>query len=69
VDGLLSAASTEVNAEKRAEMFRHAQKQVNADAPWIFLWVPQDIYGVSSRLKGWQPSADSRVNLHRAYLE
>lgn len=69
VDGLLSAASTEVNPEKRAEMFRHAQKQVNADAPWIFLWVPQDIYGVSKRLKGWQPSADSRVNLHRAYLE
>ena len=69
VDGLLSAASTETNSDKRAEMFRHAQKQVNADAPWIFLWVPQDIYGVSNRLKGWQPSADSRVNLHRAYLQ
>jgi peptide/nickel transport system substrate-binding protein len=69
VDGLLDAASTETNPDKRAEMFHHAQKQVNADAPWIFLWVPQDIYGVSTRLKGWQPSADSRVNLHRAYLE
>jgi peptide/nickel transport system substrate-binding protein len=69
VDGLLSAASTETNAEKRAEMFSRAQKQVNADAPWIFLWVPQDIYGVSKKLKGWQPSADSRINLHRAYLE
>lgn len=69
VDGLLSAASTETNSEKRAEMFRRAQKQVSADAPWIFLWVPQDIYGVSNRLKGWQPSADSRINLHRAYLQ
>ncbi|MEO7941625.1 MAG: ABC transporter substrate-binding protein [Burkholderiaceae bacterium] len=69
VDGLLDAASTETNPDKRAEMFHHAQKQVNADAPWIFLWVPQDIYGVSNRLKGWQPSADSRVNLHRAYLQ
>jgi peptide/nickel transport system substrate-binding protein len=69
VDGLLSAASTEINPEKRAEMFHRAQKQVNADAPWIFLWVPQDIYGVSKRLKGWRPSADSRINLHRAYLE
>ena len=69
VDGLLSAASTETNSEKRAEMFRHAQKQVNIDAPWVFLWVPQDIYGVSKRLKGWQPSADSRINLHRAYIE
>jgi peptide/nickel transport system substrate-binding protein len=69
VDGLLSAASTETDTEKRAEMFRRAQKQVNADAPWIFLWVPQDIYGISKRLKGWTPSADARVNLHRAYLE
>ena len=69
VDGLLSAASTETNPAKRADLFSKAQRQVNADAPWIFLWVPQDIYGVSKRLKGWQPSADSRVNLHRAYLE
>jgi peptide/nickel transport system substrate-binding protein len=69
VDGLLSAASTETDSAKRAEMFVKAQKQVNADAPWIFLWVPEDVYGVSKRLKGWKPSADSRVNLHRAYIE
>lgn len=69
VDGLLSAASTETNATKRADLFVKAQRQVNADAPWIFLWVPQDIYGVSNRLKGWEPSADSRVNLHRAYIQ
>lgn len=69
VDGLLSAASTETDAAKRADMFVKAQKQVNADAPWIFLWVPEDVYGVSKRLKGWQPSADSRINLHRAYIQ
>ena len=65
VDGLLSAASTETNPDKRAG-FRRAQKQVNADAPWIFLWVPQDIYGVSKRLKGWQPSwVAHQPRLHR----
>ena len=69
VDGLLKAASTETNTEKRAEIFHRAQKQVVADAPWVFLWLPQDIYGVSKRLKGWQPGADARINLHRAYLE
>lgn len=69
VDGLLSAASTEIDPAKRADLFVKAQKQVNADAPWIFLWVPEDVYGVSKRLKGWQPSADSRVNLHRAYIQ
>ena len=69
VDGLLTSASVETDPAKRAEMFVKAQKQVNADAPWIFLWVPEDVYGVSKRLKGWQPSADSRVNLHRAYIQ
>lgn len=69
VDGLLSAASTETQPAKRADLFSKAQKQVNADAPWIFLWVPQDVYGVSKKVKGWQPSADSRVNLHRASIQ
>lgn len=69
VDGLLRDASVETNPDKRAELFRRAQKQVTADAPWVFLWLPQDIYGVSKRLKGWQPGADSRINLHRAYIE
>jgi len=69
VDGLLNAASIETNPAKRADMFVKAQKQVNADAPWIFLWVPEDVYGVSKRVKGWKPSADSRVNLHRAYIQ
>ncbi len=29
---------------------------VNADAPWVFLWLPQDIYGVSKRVSGWSPA-------------
>jgi peptide/nickel transport system substrate-binding protein len=69
VDGWLEAASIETDPAKRADFFYKAQRQVNSDAPWIFLWVPQDVYGVSNRLKGWTPSADSRVNLHRAYIQ
>ncbi len=69
VDKLLDAAETEVDQAERADMYRKAQKQVNADAPWVFLWLPQDLYGVSKRLKGWQPSADSRINLHDASVD
>jgi peptide/nickel transport system substrate-binding protein len=47
-------------------MYMQAQAIVNAEAPWIFLWLPQDIYGVSKRVSGWQPSPDSRINLHDA---
>ena len=66
VDRLLVAAETEPDRDARAEMYMQAQAIVNAEAPWIFLWLPQDIYGVSKRVSGWQPSPDSRINLHDA---
>lgn len=69
VDELIALGDVEMNPARRAEIYQEAQAIVNAEAPWIFLWLPQDIYGVSTRLRGWQPSADSRINLHRAYLE
>ena len=68
VDRLLDAADTEIDRAKRANLYHQAEKIVAAEAPWIFLWVPQDIYAVSKRLRGWEPGSDSRINLHRAYL-
>lgn len=69
LDELLRVAGTELDSDRRAALYREAQVIVNADAPWIFLWLPQDIYGVSRRLSGWRPSADSRINLHDACLD
>jgi peptide/nickel transport system substrate-binding protein len=69
VDRLLEAAGQELNREKRVTLYRRAQEIVNRDAPWIFLWLPQEIYGISARLRGWRPSSDGRINLHDAYLE
>jgi peptide/nickel transport system substrate-binding protein len=68
VDQLLDAAETELDQEKRASMYKRAQAIVTDQAPWIFLWLPQDIYGVSKRIAGWQPQADSRINLHRVRI-
>lgn len=68
IDRILEAAATETDREKRAEMYREAEAIVNADLPYVYLWVPQDIYGVSTRVSGWQPSPDSRINLHDACL-
>jgi peptide/nickel transport system substrate-binding protein len=65
VDRLLDAAETETDPEKRAAMYRRAQAIVTEEAPWIFLWLPQDIYGVARRVQNWRPQADSRINLHR----
>lgn len=65
VDRLLDAAETEADQARRAEMYRRAQSIVSEQVPWIFLWLPQDIYGVARRVQNWRPQADSRINLHR----
>lgn len=68
VDDLLDRAAVEVDTEKRAAMYREAEALAAADVPYVYLWVPQDLYGVSTRLSGWSPSPDSRINLHDACL-
>lgn len=66
VDALLDAADVDTNLTRRVAEYHQAQEIVNQDAPWIFLWLPQDIYGVSKRLSGFAPSADGRLNLRDA---
>jgi peptide/nickel transport system substrate-binding protein len=69
VDRLLDTASAETDPEKRADEYRAAQVIVNREAPWIFLWLPQDIYGVSARLTGFTPSPNGRLNLREACVK
>lgn len=68
VDKLLDDANTETDSAKRAALYSQAEAIVNRDLPKIYLWVAQDLYGVSNRLSGWQPSSDGRINLHDACL-
>ncbi|WP_374643538.1 ABC transporter substrate-binding protein [Tabrizicola sp.] len=68
LDALLDAAATELDSDKRAALYREAELLINAEQPYVYLWVPKDIYGVSKRVTGWKPSADSRINLHDACL-
>jgi peptide/nickel transport system substrate-binding protein len=69
VDKLLDAAAIEMDPAKRADAYKQAQVIVNHDAPWIFLWLPQDIYGVSAKLTGFAPSADGKLNLRDACVQ
>lgn len=69
VDKLLDSAEVVIKVDARRDLYLKAQEIVTREAPWVFLWLPQDLYGVSKRLKGWEPSADSRINLHDAYIE
>lgn len=69
VDKLLDAANSETDRSKRASLYSDAEDIVNKDLPMLFLWVAQDLYGVSNKLSGWQPSSDGRINLHDACVK
>ena len=68
VDRMLTAAETETDDAKRVQLYRDAQVIVNREAPWVFLWVPQDIYGVSRALQNWEPQPSQMIYLHRATI-
>jgi peptide/nickel transport system substrate-binding protein len=65
VDKLLDQAETESDQVQRRAIYLRVQQMVHDDAPWVFLWLPQDVYGVSKRLHGFKPSADGKVYLSR----
>ena len=69
LDKLLADAGAELDQGKRAVLYKQAQAIIAKELPYVYLWVPADLYGVSKRLAGWQPSADSRINLHDACVK
>ena len=69
VDKLLDQAEVETDQVKRRAMYLQVQQMVHDDAPWVFLWLPQDVYGVSKRLHGFKPSADGKIYLSRVGVD
>ena len=69
VDELIDKAMVEVDRKKRASYYQKAESILNDEVPMVFLWLPKEIYGVSARLGGWGPKADSQINLHDAYIK
>ncbi len=69
VDALLTSADTEADVAKRSKMYQDAQAIVAKESPLIFLWLPQELYGASARLKGWKPSPRGVIKLHDARVD
>lgn len=66
VDELIRLTKSTFDPEERVAAFKKIQEIIYEDAPEVFLYVPQELYGISNRLENWIPSPDSRINLHRA---
>ncbi|MDQ7858197.1 MAG: ABC transporter substrate-binding protein [Armatimonadota bacterium] len=64
VDSLLVEGVTGTDAARRREAYFKVQEILFREAPWIFGYFRQDIHGASTLVENWEPSMDSRINLH-----
>jgi peptide/nickel transport system substrate-binding protein len=68
VDELIEAGASEPDPDMRREIYSEMQSLIHEDAPSVWLYVPQEIEAVSARVHNWEPSPDSRINLHDVWL-
>jgi peptide/nickel transport system substrate-binding protein len=60
VDAAIDKAGAELDQQKRVQYYSNALKVIYEDAPWVFLYEQQDLYGVARSVK-WQPRSDEAV--------
>jgi peptide/nickel transport system substrate-binding protein len=65
VDALWDQAQREFDPRQREAVLRQVLGLIRDDAPSVFLWTQQDLYGLTRRLN-WAGRPDSRVMLHQA---
>ncbi|MEX2535092.1 MAG: ABC transporter substrate-binding protein [Trueperaceae bacterium] len=65
---LIDQASSTTDQEERERLLTEAQRVVKERALAIFLYAPNDLYGVDRNLV-WQPRSDERIVVWDAYFE
>lgn len=68
LDTLIEKARGTTDQDRRDAEYRKVIDILVTDAPWRPLITPDDIYGVSSALQGWQPSPTGIYHLTKARL-
>lgn len=68
-DDLVIRAAAETDPVAREALYHQAAEIAYDDPPFIFLFTPDDLYGVSDRLQGWVPRPDQAVVLRGATFQ
>lgn len=63
LDQLISDGRSTVDQAEREGLYARAMEIVMDDAPWVPLLNPEEIYGVSTQVQGWEPSPIGRFNV------
>ncbi|MFK5635868.1 MULTISPECIES: ABC transporter substrate-binding protein [unclassified Ornithinimicrobium] len=69
LDELIVSARSTVDEGEREQLYAEAMQIVMDDAPWVPLVNPEEIYGVSTRVQGWEPSPIGRFNVAGVSLD
>lgn len=69
VDELLEFTQRTSDPDARRLAFQEIQKIIYEEAPMVFGYVAEELYGVNKRVGGWRPSPDGRINLHDAFIK
>ena len=69
IENLLSEARYELDENVREDLYRKISRIIYEEAPLVFLYQPIDHYGVSKKVKGFQPCPNDTFYLHKVSLE
>jgi peptide/nickel transport system substrate-binding protein len=56
VDELIEKAAVTLDEEERRAIYAELNQVLHDDAPWVFMWNPEDIYGAVNSLDGFAPN-------------
>jgi peptide/nickel transport system substrate-binding protein len=68
VDKAINTAADTLNTAKEEAALASAQKQLQADPAFIYLFAYKDLYGVSNQLN-WKPRSDELIYMYEASLK
>jgi peptide/nickel transport system substrate-binding protein len=57
----IDRANRTLDRAEREQLFRQVNRQIQQDAPWLFLYAQQDTYGLRSRLQGFEARPDPYI--------
>lgn len=71
VDKLLEEGRTTLDAKKRKNIYAKLNKMISHDQPYVFLWYPHTVVGVSKRVKGLSNPGPAGLflNIEDVYVE
>jgi peptide/nickel transport system substrate-binding protein len=56
VDKLIAEAASTLDTKKREDLYNRLNRVLHDDAPWVFMWNPEDIYATRDNIVGFKPN-------------